>query len=146
MKNEKGFTLIEMLVVFTAFCMLMAFLPLGFKTVLQYKYMDTRIQRLEWEIFNSQLKRETRLSMNMTIEKGKLLIQNNGETVVFEKYGSSIRRRVNFSGHEIILQNVASVVFDPLPNGYSISIKDLNRAAYSADIRAFVEQGAGNEE
>ena len=145
MLNERGFTIAEMLIVFTAFCMLMAFLPLGVKMVLQHNYLDSRVQRLEWEIFNTQLKRETRMSTSMTVDKDKLLLYKNGESVLFEKYGSAIRRRVNYTGHEIILQNVASLAFSPRTNGYCITVKDLNGKEYTAMISSFIVQGGENE-
>jgi competence protein ComGF len=143
--NERGFTIAEVLVVFTAFCMLMAFLPLGVKTVLQHEHLDSRVQRLEWEIFNTQLKRETRFSTRLTVDKDKLLLYKSGETVLYEKYGSAVRRRVNYSGHEIILQNVAYLVFSPQTYGYSITVKDLNGKEYTATIRTFVAQEGENE-
>ncbi|WP_121611839.1 competence type IV pilus minor pilin ComGF [Mesobacillus foraminis] len=143
--NERGFTIAEMLVVFTAFCMLMAFLPLGVKMVLQHNYLDSRVQRLEWEVFNTQLKRETRISTRMTVDKDKLLLYRNGESVLFEKYDSAIRRRVNYTGHEIILQNVASLAFSPRTNGYCITVKDMNGKEYTATIRSFSVQGGEDE-
>jgi competence protein ComGF len=137
-QNEKGFTLVEALIALMVFCILMAFLPLGIRTVLSDEYLNRRIQRLEWEVFNSQIKKEVRVSHQVTVQNNKLLLQKNGDTILYEKYGTNIRRRVNFSGHEILLQNVASVQFRTLPQGYSLEVIGTDGEEYETNVRAFI--------
>jgi competence protein ComGF len=141
-RNEKGFTLAEMLAAFAAFCMIAAILPLGLKTVLNNQHAERGLQRLEWEVFASQLKKETRLASAITIQGDKLLLQKNGDTVLFEKYGNTIRRRVNGAGHEIILQNVAAVRFLPLPEGFTVRVQDLGGYEYETNSRSFIALAA----
>jgi competence protein ComGF len=136
--NEKGFTIVEMLIAFMAFCMLVSFFPLAIQTVASNKYMEQRNQKLEWEVFLSQVKKETRLSSQVTVLGDKLLLQKNGETILYEKYGTNLRRRVNYTGHETLLQNVASVRFIKASGGFTIHIKDLEQKEYSANIRPFI--------
>jgi competence protein ComGF len=138
LQNEKGFTLVEMLIAFAAFCMLVSFFPLAIQTVASNKYLDQRNQRLEWEVFLSQVKKETRLSSQVTVLGDKLLLQKNGETILYEKYGSNLRRRVNYTGHETLLQNIASVQFIKASGGFGIYVKDLEQVEYSANIRSFI--------
>lgn len=138
LQNEKGFTLVEMLIAFMAFCMLASFFPLAIQTVTSHKYLDQRNQRLEWEVFLSQVKKETRLSSQVTILGDKLLLQKNGDTILYEKYGSNLRRRVNYTGHETLLQNVASVRFIKASGGFGIYVQDLEQIEYSATIRSFI--------
>ncbi|WP_404329261.1 competence type IV pilus minor pilin ComGF [Mesobacillus maritimus] len=138
LQNEKGFTLVEMLIAFMAFCMLASFFPLAIQTVASHKYLDQRNQRLEWEVFLSQVKKETRLSSQVTVLGDKLLLQKNGDTILYEKYGSNLRRRVNYTGHETLLQNVASVRFIKTTGGFSIYVQDLEQIEYSATIRSFI--------
>ncbi|MGM0900059.1 MAG: competence type IV pilus minor pilin ComGF [Bacillota bacterium] len=138
LQNEKGFTLVEMLIAFMAFCMLASFFPLAIQTVASHKYLDQRNQRLEWEVFLSQVKKETRLSSQVTVLGDKLLLQKNGDTILYEKYGANLRRRVNYTGHETLLQNVASVRFIKTTGGFSIYVQDLEQIEYSATIRSFI--------
>ncbi|MBM4762274.1 competence type IV pilus minor pilin ComGF [Bacillus sp. B15-48] len=136
--NDRGFTIVEMLIAFMVFCLLMALFPLGLKTVLGYEYSEARMQKLEWEVFTSQLKKELRMCNAVNIQDDKLFLQRGSDTVLYEKYGTNLRRRVNFSGHEIILQNVAEVKFNSLPEGYKITVIDSSGNEHNANIRAFI--------
>jgi competence protein ComGF len=139
LQNEKGFTLVEMLIAFMVFCMLASFFPLAIQTVASHKHLEQRTQRLEWEVFLSQLKKETRLSSQITVLGDKLLLQKNGDTILYEKYGSNLRRRVNYTGHETLLQNVASVRFTKSSSGgFTIHVQDLDQIEYYANIRSFI--------
>lgn len=137
-QNEAGFTLVEMLVAFMAFCMLVSFLPLGLRTVLRDDHMERRAQRLEWEVFYSQIKKEARLASKISIQPDKLILEKTGETIIYEKYGSNIRRRVNYTGHEILLQNITTLQFARVTEGYSIAVTATDGNKYSANIRVFI--------
>ena len=56
---------------------------------------------------------------------GRLVVTNNNETIYYEKYGSNIRRRVNSTGHETLLQNVADVTFTRVQNTVKIIVIDV---------------------
>jgi competence protein ComGF len=141
-QNEKGFTMAEMLAAFAAFCMIAALLPLGLKTILNSQHTDSGLQRLEWEVFASQVKKETRMASAITVQGEKLILQKNGDTVLFEKFGTNIRRRVNGAGHEVILQNVAAVRFLPLPEGFTVQVKDFTGREYETSSRSFITLAA----
>lgn len=138
MRNERGFTIAEMLIAFMVFCILVSLFPLAIQNVGSLTYLEQRTQKLEWEVFLSQIKKETRLSNPITVLGDKLLLQKNGETILYEKYGSNLRRRVNYTGHETLLQNVASVRFVKANGGYDIYVYDLDDIEYSAKIRSFI--------
>jgi competence protein ComGF len=55
-----------------------------------------------------------------------ILKNDNDETVIYEKYGSNLRRRVNFTGHEIVLQNVDQYIFSLQRNAVKVTVKHLN--------------------
>lgn len=137
-RNEHGFTLVEMLIALMAFCMLISFLPLGIRTVLSQKVIEQGIQRMEWEVFYSQMKKEVRLATEITVLEDKLLLKRDGDTILYEKYGANLRRRVNYTGHEIILQNVALVRFKRLRAGFEISVTDLNGVDYVGNLRSII--------
>lgn len=137
-RNEQGFTLVEMLIALMAFSMIMSFLPLGIKSVLSHKVIDQGIQRMEWEVFYSQMKKEIRLATEITVLEDKLLLKRNTDTILYEKYESNLRRRVNYTGHEILLQNVASVQFKKLSTGFDITVTDLNGIEYAGHLRSII--------
>ena len=57
---------------------------------------------------------------------------------MYEKYGSNIRRRVDLKGHEIMLQNIKAVTFEPIVNGVRISVQDRFDQSESQVIRTMV--------
>ena len=57
---------------------------------------------------------------------------------MYEKYGSNIRRRVDLKGHEIMLQNIKAVTFEPIANGVRISVQDRFDQSESQVIRTMV--------
>ncbi|MCM3586353.1 ComGF family competence protein [Mesobacillus maritimus] len=139
LQNEKGFTLAEMLISFMVFCMLMSFFPPAMKLLLNFNSIDQSIQRLEWEVFHSQVKKEVRSASIITVERDKVLLQLNNDTILYEKYGSNLRRRVNFAGHEILLQNVKTVNFEKVAKGFQIHIQDVHNTTYSGTVWSYVQ-------
>ena len=55
--NERGFTLVDMLLAFSIFLIIAAFIPLSINMIYRIGDVDDRIQRMEWEVFISQVKK-----------------------------------------------------------------------------------------
>ena len=64
------------------------------------------------------------MSEGISVENNRLTFVKNGQSIMYEKYGSNIRRRVDLKGHEIMLQNIKAVTFEPIANGMRISVQD----------------------
>jgi len=137
--NNSGFTMLEMLYGFSIFLIIIAFLPLSFKLLFHHDLIEARTQNMEWHVFINQLKKELRLSEGISIENGKLILKRNGQDVLYEKYNKSIRRRVNYTGHEVVLQQVDIIRFDYLKDGVRITVTDIFSQNYSAIIYSFLE-------
>ncbi|CRK84119.1 competence type IV pilus minor pilin ComGF [Neobacillus massiliamazoniensis] len=123
--NEKAFTLIESLLALSIFTIIAFFMTPIFQVMLKNIDPPSRIQELEWEVFCSQIKKEIRLSSHAEVVAGRLYLTEDNDTIIFEKYGSNIRRRVNSTGHEITLQNVADLTFILVNNAVKIYVKDI---------------------
>lgn len=123
--NEKGFTILEMLFSLTLFLLIVGFLPLGLRTVVEFNQFEKRMQRLEWEVFISQVKKEMRMAEQITVQHDRIFVYRNNEKILYEKYGSSLRRRVDLKGHEILIQNIKSVGFSYQAGQLAITIIDL---------------------
>ncbi|WP_257987838.1 MULTISPECIES: competence type IV pilus minor pilin ComGF [Bacillus] len=136
--SNKGFTMLEMLYAFAVFLIIVSFVPLSYKLILNDESMGSRLQTMEWEVFASQAKKEIRMSERIEIQGDKLLIGKGGSIISYEKYGSKIRRRVDNAGHEILLQNVATVEFKGLPQGVVILVKDIYGREYSLSANSFI--------
>jgi competence protein ComGF len=96
------------------------------------------MQAMEWDVFSSQIKKEIRMSTKAQVVNNRLILTEDTGSITIEKYGSILRRRVNNTGHEVYLQNIAEVNFTLLSNTVRINIKDLNRKEYMINIPSFL--------
>lgn len=141
LQSERGFTMAEMLLSVMLFLLIASMLPLGMKIILDHRVADTAVRRMEWEVFSSQVKKEIRSAQQLTVQPDKLLMKVDGQIILYEKYASSMRRRVNYQGHEILMQNLSSFSFASISNGVEIKAKDLQGTEYSVRIHQFFQTG-----
>lgn len=140
MGNEKGFTLLEALVSFSVVLIITAFLPILFQTIHTFVKEEKGIHPLELEVFNQQAKMEIRTAKSVTTTGKVLTIRNrNNQSITYEKYQGNIRRRVNGTGHEIMLQNVKDVVFVQARNGAILFITGDEGDFYEIPIHAILK-------
>lgn len=137
--NHQGFTMVEMLVSFSIYCMLASFLPYIFSIILNMTHVANRTQQLEFEIFISQLNTELQGCDYVEVKNGKLYMQSVGDLVTYEKYGPYIRRLVQFQGHEIVLQNISSVEFKQNQHSISIYVIGNNHVIYEDQLFPFLQ-------
>lgn len=140
--NEKAFTLIEVLFALSIFTIIIFFMAPIFQIILNHKDSQAELQAMEWEVFCSQIKREIRMSTNAQVVSGRLILTKNLETIQYEKYGSNLRRRVNSTGHEILLQNVSQYSFTIIKNAVKVTVKDLKGEDYSVTAYTLFEWSA----
>jgi competence protein ComGF len=136
--NEKAFTLIEVLIAFTIFTTIIFFITPVFQMILTSKDSEASLQAMEWEVFSSQLKKEIRLSTRAEVVSNRLFLTKDIETIQYEKYGTNLRRRVNSTGHEIILQNVSQYSFTIGNNAVKVSVTDVWGKEYSVTAFSLV--------
>jgi competence protein ComGF len=136
--NNKGFTIVEMIIAFSAFLFIVSFIPLSFRLFYQNGFVDDRLQRMEWEVFIGQAKKEIRMGERIRVENNRLTFVKNGQSITYEKYGTNIRRKVDLKGHEIMLQNIKEVTFEPIADGVRISVQDQFDQSESQIIRTMV--------
>jgi competence protein ComGF len=134
-RNEKAFTLVETLFALSIFMLIVFFLTPIFQIFINNIVSNAKTQALEWDVFGSPFKKEVRASSNGQIISGKIFLTKDGDTIMYEKYGNNIRRRVNMTGHEIVLQNVAD--FTPELGSSSIKISVTDTWGNKYTMRAF---------
>ncbi|WP_226656975.1 competence type IV pilus minor pilin ComGF [Pseudalkalibacillus hwajinpoensis] len=111
MKNEKGFTLLEQMLTLTVLLAIIWIIPLLMSAALQESRSD--FQQEEASLFFHLFSKEIREATNVAHSKGSIeVVKRDGTVVKYEMYGSSIRRRVNNTGHEIVLQEVRGFVIE----------------------------------
>ncbi|MCA1320537.1 prepilin-type N-terminal cleavage/methylation domain-containing protein [Bacillus tianshenii] len=145
-RDEKGFTLMEVLVSFSVVLMITAFLPILFQAVHTFIKEEKGVHPLELEVFTQQAKNEIRTAKSVTSTGKILTIRNaNNQNVTYEKYQGNIRRRVNGTGHEILLQNIKDVVFVQERNGATIYITGAGEDFYEVGIYAILKDWPAGE-
>ncbi len=133
MNNERGFTFLEMLVSLSILMLLITFV--GGLLAIMKEPKSGGVNKLEWEVFIQQAKQEIYQSIQVSNTNTTLRFsKNNGETVTYETYGTSIRRRVNGTGHEILLQNVSGVKYEMLINGVVIEAIDKHNNVFKSQL------------
>ncbi|GMB07644.1 competence type IV pilus minor pilin ComGF [Thermolongibacillus altinsuensis] len=137
-KREGGFTLLEMLIVLSAFLVVVSFVSLFFRMSAAYVNSGGKFNRFEWLVFNQQAKVELRETKEIKIVNSTIYFyKQNGEKVTYEKYGSFIRRRVNDQGHEIMLQHISSVFYSSENQGLRIRVMTDRGDEYETFIASF---------
>jgi competence protein ComGF len=122
-KND-GFTLLEVLVSFSLILILTAFFPLLLKNLSLLTEKGNGIHPLELEVFIQQATREVRTAKRVSVEGNVMVIINQADQrVTYEYFQKNIRRRVNGTGHEILLHGVESISFEEVRNGAVFRVK-----------------------
>jgi competence protein ComGF len=137
--NNKGLIMIEMLLSLACLS-IVAFLLAPTIAVMESSKLQAsrQLQEMEWNLFLSQTKDELQASSSVQILSGKLFLKVGTNTVMYEKFGSNIRRRVNVTGHEVLLQNITSVAFKKDGQHVTIQVTDLQNNKYEGHVYSFI--------
>ncbi|MBP3041137.1 ComGF family competence protein [Bacillaceae bacterium Marseille-Q3522] len=137
--DEKAFTLLEVCYALSIFCLFAAVLPLTFRILYQDDIMAKHLQKMEWNVFSGQLKKEVRLCSTLSVDHKRLtLINEDGSIVTYEKYQDKVRRKVNGTGHEIALQNINSLEFTAFHGGIQITVTDHYQQNFESKIWSYI--------
>lgn len=139
--NEHGFTMLEMLFAFSIFCVISTFLPIMFQIIFSSHSMEARIQNMEWELFVNQFKKEIQAGESVEVVNGQLRIINGVDRSTFQKYQDILRKQVNGTGHEVVLQNVKSVSFSKNGQSVAIVVETIFNQTKTATIFSFIRKG-----
>jgi competence protein ComGF len=127
-----------MLFAFLVFTIIIFFISPLLSVLVQRNTPAKRLQEMEWDIFSSQIKKEIRMSTKVQVVNNRLILTEDMGSITIEKYENILRRRVNNTGHEVLLQNIAEVNFTLLPNTVRIALKDLNQREYMINVPSFL--------
>ena len=100
---------------------------------------DVGINPKEWEIFLNQFKRQVYLSTDQKVSGNKLFLSvKNNEIVLFEQFGDKLRRRVNGTGHDVVLQNVSRFSVKKEGKLIVIEVTDKGGKLYTRSITPYI--------
>lgn len=102
-----------MLVSFTLFLIIVSFFPIIIPLAKQTYNPDFSMNEMEWEIFVNQLAMEYREAKEVGIHATTLTLKmENNQIITYERYEDKIRRRVDASGHEVVLQHIKNIMYE----------------------------------
>ncbi|WP_083855762.1 ComGF family competence protein [Amphibacillus jilinensis] len=105
-QSEMGFTIIEMLLAFSIILIILTIIPSIWKTTNLHRPTE-RFSVYQFFHFISDQVHENKLTN--TSDDQILLTTIDGDFIRFSMHNNLIRRQVNRSGHEVFLQNVATL-------------------------------------
>lgn len=119
-KNEKGVTMISMLIAITIIFISLPFLAYLLSS-LSYSSHQELISVNQFFLF---LRDELVESSQIKVANSSSIIYEleNGNEVTFSKYNDLIRRQVDRKGHEIYLREVKALQFTEHPHGIVIKV------------------------
>ena len=136
-KDDKGFTLLELLF------SLMLFLTVTILTlqiamaVQKHSIPDNGMDYMEWELFLTDLQWEIRNAVSHETRSNKLYIIQNDRVVSFEQNGSNIRRRVDQTGHEVMLQRVHTFRIEKEEHAIVMAVTDALGQEFTAEFSLY---------
>ena len=134
--NEKGYTLVEMLLSLSIFSIIIVFLTNMVPLLRYHAYSNEIADQMQWEMFMNQAKRDIRESdeILLTASYSRILFWKDGSNTLYERYGNRIRRRVDGMGHQLILFNIRSFDYEQIPHGIKFIVTHENGKTYEGEI------------
>jgi competence protein ComGF len=136
-RQSKGSTLLETLLAFSCFIVIISLLPTLVSAIHVPKHVSGTgwLKPMEIHLFFEQMALEIRQSNDLSLSWGRLMLtKDNGNLVQIERYGTYVRRRVNYKGHDVMLTNVKTIIFQLVENGVQITVTGRNGKQYSKRI------------
>ncbi|WP_217627922.1 competence type IV pilus minor pilin ComGF [Bacillus solimangrovi] len=120
-----GFTLLESVFSLFILMVIIAMMPLLLKVTAGLDE-DNSSFIFKANLFLEQSAVEIRKAEFIHIQGSKLTMLNyDGEEILYELNGETLRRRVNGLGHEVLLQNVESVSYTHTSTTLTINVLDV---------------------
>lgn len=131
--NEKGFTLVELLLMLVVMSILISLTP--FVAALVKPIVQTNVsEQYDVSNFFVQLKREVSRTQLQYVSPNKLCLMEEGNSICYEKRGQRLNRLVNNSGNNFSLLDVKQVRFQENTAGILVEIWKLNDSYYQTQI------------
>jgi len=142
LQNENGFTLLETLFSFVIFLIIVSISTSSLTGFIHRNNQYESLNRLEWDNFIKEVQKEANKSIGYTIYSEMLVFEDRYHVQIsYRKYATIIRRQKLNTGHEIVLQNVSSLIFKR--NGKQkilVKVVDQNGVSYEKNVRLFTDQ------
>jgi competence protein ComGF len=138
--HQQGFTILEMLITLNVLLVLLSLFPLLFSVLSKWMFTMNSLNPFELEVAKQQISFEIREAKEVSIESASIKLENHdNQTIQYEQYNNILRRRVNNSGHEVVLQRINSVEFGLVSKGVKLTIFDESNIIHVIVIKRWVD-------
>lgn len=141
LRSNKGFTALESLLILLIFIGVAALFPFIYQSISLIDQELGEGRRSEWELFVIQLRKELHLSRSAEPKADKLTYLYGEDSISIEKYKQGVRRRVSGKGHEIMLQEVSSILFRQCGLSVCVQVLFVNGQREEAKLHVFDGEG-----
>nr|WP_246238165.1 ComGF family competence protein [Alkalicoccus luteus] len=88
----------------------------------------------EFAVFTAQLEIEVKQADSISVSStgDRLVLISAGSVISYEPYGTGIRRRVNYSGHQMMLQQASHVTFSSGEQAVAVEAEGAGRTFRAA--------------
>ncbi|RUQ28386.1 prepilin-type N-terminal cleavage/methylation domain-containing protein [Peribacillus cavernae] len=138
LRKSDGFTLVEMLVSLVIFMVISSFVLNLFTLMKTNATEKSSLNQREREVFINQLKQDVWQSNSQQASDNKLYLTVGNNIVLIEQYQDKVRRRLNGTGHELMLQNVGSFGVNSDGKVVTITISDKQGKQFNYRLRPFI--------
>ncbi|WLR43919.1 competence type IV pilus minor pilin ComGF [Bacillus carboniphilus] len=135
---DEGYTYAHLLLNLLITSIILSSLLILFPYLKQITALSTDVQPFEWNVFLQQVQREMIGGKELSVDTTSFTFYDvTGEKITIEKYGNIIRRKVNNSGHDIMLQRINGFSCEKVKNGVILKVSNERGTEYEATIRLY---------
>ncbi|PAV29074.1 hypothetical protein CIL05_13955 [Virgibacillus profundi] len=132
LKNERAFTFISMLLIITVLAVSLPFAAILIKSA----SYDSNYDELSIQQFFKFLRDDVMIATDYRVSPTILYLDlENNKTATIETYkGVQVRRRIDWKGHDLYLQNIQDLKFEEVPNGIRTTVISQQGEIYEKTI------------
>ncbi|MEI4800314.1 competence type IV pilus minor pilin ComGF [Bacillus sp. FJAT-51639] len=138
LKNKQaGFTLLEVMICFLFLSVFFLLLPRLQVLFIEPPY-PKQIMNWEWNVFLEQVQIEFREVEEGNNGDGKLFFKTKaGERITYDMSGNNVVRKVNGTGHEVLLQKVENISYQLAAHTLMIRVQDIGGKVYDGIVTRY---------
>ncbi|MCD8502255.1 MAG: ComGF family competence protein [Bacillaceae bacterium] len=139
MKNEKGTTLLEVVIAFAIFLIIISLFPLFYQML---QPIDPKVrQRIETTLFFQQLGAELQNGHDIQAYTHSLHMTNkDNQLVSYDLVNEKVRRQVNRRGQEMVLLNTSEIRFSKTERSVTVIVIDVFKQEHRHRIPLLVKR------
>lgn len=137
-QNQNGFTLLSMMVALATLTIIAALVSNMSLATLRSHQFDA-IDRKDIWIFLTQIKDELSSGQQFQTSSDGITFNLYGDTVDYKLIGTTVRRRLNSNGYEIVLQNVQTLSIQDDNQVITIELIDTKGRPYRWNVKKMIQ-------